>query len=217
MRSDGDRAGPVAVQTPATGAGEPVVDEFSSVLHWLAGIYLTIAGWRIAGAPPSEPKYVLVAAPHTSNWDVPHMLAVAFRCRVRIQWAGKHTLFRPPFGGLMRWLGGIPIDRRAKHGAVEQLADAVQRAERIVLAISPEGTRRRTEHWRSGFYHVARLAQVPMIPGVLDYGAKTAIFGPVLWPTGNVRKDMDRFRSFFEGRAACHPEQFGPVRLEREE
>ncbi len=217
MRSDGERAAPVAAQTPSTGAGEPAADEFPAILHWLAGVYLTIAGWKIGGRPPPEAKYVLVAAPHTSNWDVPHMLAVAFRCRVRVRWAGKHTLFRAPFGGFMRWLGGIPIDRRAKHGTVEQLADAFRSAERMVIAISPEGTRRRTEHWRSGFYHVARLAQVPLVGGVLDYGAKTATFGPVMWPTGNVREDMDWLRGFFEGRTGCHPDQFGPVRLERED
>jgi 1-acyl-sn-glycerol-3-phosphate acyltransferase len=217
MRREGERAAPIASQTAAAGAGEPSHGEFPSILYWLAGTYLTVAGWKIHGGPPSEPKYVLVAAPHTSNWDVPHMLAIAFRCRVRVRWAGKHTLFRAPFGGFMRWLGGIPIDRRAKHGAVEQLVDALRSAETMALAISPEGTRRRTEYWKSGFYHIARLAQVPMIAGVLDYGTKTAIFGPAMWPTGNVREDMDRLRSFFEGRTGCHPEQFGPVRLERED
>ena len=217
MRSDSDRAAPAATQTPAPDAGEARVNEVSPVLHWLAGIYLAVAGWRIDGDPPSEAKYVLVAAPHTSNWDVPHMLAIAFRCRVRIRWAGKHTLFQPPFGAFMRWLGGIPIDRTAQHGAVEQLAEAMQRADRMVLAISPEGTRRRTAFWRSGFYHIARLAQVPLVPGVLDYRSKTAIFGPVFWPSGDVREDMDWLRRFFEGRSGCHPEQFGPVRLRREE
>jgi 1-acyl-sn-glycerol-3-phosphate acyltransferase len=217
MQSDGDKVARVAAPTPAPGADELMLDEFSPILHWLAGVYLAVAGWKIAGGPPDEPKYVLVAAPHTSNWDVSHMLAISFRCKVRVRWAGKHTLFRAPFRGVMRWLGGIPIDRRGKHGAVEQLAEAFGRTDRMVLAISPEGTRRRTEHWRSGFYHIARLAQVPMVCGALDYGTKTATFGPALWATGNIREDMDRLRSFFAGCTGCHPDQFGPVRLEREE
>jgi 1-acyl-sn-glycerol-3-phosphate acyltransferase len=162
------------------------------------------------------PKCVLVAAPHTSNWDFVLMLVMAFACRLNLSWAGKHTLFRPPFGRLMRALGGIPIDRTRPGGTTQQLVEVFRRADRITLVITPEGTRGRTERWRSGFYHLAREAQVPIVLGVLDYGAREAGFGPTVIPSGDIRRDMDAIRAFYVGRTGQHPASFGPVRLAEE-
>jgi 1-acyl-sn-glycerol-3-phosphate acyltransferase len=177
---------------------------------------LKLAGWKHLGQPPAMPKCVVVAAPHTSNWDFVLMLLVSLARRKRFGWAGKHTLFRPPFGAIMRALGGVPIDRNARRGATQQLVSAFERADRLTLVITPEGTRQRTEHWRSGFYHVARLAGVPIVLGLLDYRTQEAGFGPTLVPTGDVTRDMDQIRAFYAGRTGRRPDHFGPVRLAEE-
>ena len=198
-------------------AGQHKCREFPRALKWLGETCLALLGWKTFGEPPAVAKCIVVAAPHTSYWDGPLMLAVAFSFQLRLSWTAKHTLFRPPLGTLMRWLGAIPIDRRRPHGAVRQLAEAFGRADRMTLAISPEGTRAHTEYWKSGFYHIARLADVPVALGVLDYGKKQAGFGPTIHPTGDFARDMDGIRSFYACSRGLHPEKFGPVRLRDEE
>jgi 1-acyl-sn-glycerol-3-phosphate acyltransferase len=177
---------------------------------------LAAFGWKKLGEPPRMAKCVLVAAPHTSNWDFVLMLVVSLACRLDLSWAGKHTLFRPPFRRIMRALGGIPVDRTQRQGITQQIVEAFRRADRLTVVITPEGTRRRTDRWHSGFYHVARLAQVPIVLGLLDYRTKEAGFGPTLVPSGDLGHDMDLVRAFYAGRTGCRPESFGPVRLAEE-
>ncbi len=179
----------------------------------LARRALRLVGWSPLGERPLEEKFVLIAAPHTSNWDLPLMLLLAIHFDLSISWVGKHTLFRRPFGGLMRWLGGIAVDRRAHHDLVAHLSEVFANAERLVIAVPAEGTRGRTEHWKSGFYWIARGAGVPIVLGTLDYATKRGGFGPTLRPTGNVAADMDLIRAFYADKVGLHPEKFGPVRL----
>lgn len=163
------------------------------------------------------PAFVLIAAPHTSNWDLPFTLALSYVYDVPIRWAGKHTLFAPPFGTLMRALGGIPIRRDRRENRVDQLAALFDEHPSLVLTVPAEGTRSRTEHWKSGFYHVARKADVPIVCGYLDYARKRGGFGLVLQPSGDVRADMQRVRDFYADKIGKYPELFGPVRLREEE
>ena len=187
------------------------------MLRFAVRLILRALGWRMDGEAPRIDKYVLIAAPHTSNWDFPLMLAARVQFGVRAAWMGKHTLFRWPFGTLLRALGGIPVDRNSPQNAVEQTSAAILRAERIVVAIPPEGTRKRTEYWKSGFYHIAQAAQIPIVLTYLDYGRKCAGFGPVLDSTLPVDVLMAKAREFYRTVTPKHPDRFGPVRLRQEE
>lgn len=183
---------------------------------FLAGLLLRSSGWEAEGQKPSAKKFVLIAAPHTSNWDLFYLLALAWRLDVKISWMGKHTLFRWPMGRVMRALGGIPVRRSRNANLVEQMADAFAGTGSLFLTVPAEGTRSYVPYWKSGFYHIARTAQVPIVLGYLDYARKRGGFGPELIPTGNVREDMDEVRAFYAGVTGKYPENFGEIRLKEE-
>ena len=172
----------------------PVVN---TLLHRLALLLLKITGWQKEGALPSVPKYVMIAAPHTSNWDLPIMLTLAFAFRARVFWMGKHTLFRQPFGAFFRWLGGVPIDRSKSNNVVEQTIQIIRDCESFVLVVAPEATRKRVAYWKTGFYHIACGAGVPIVLGFLDYRRKVGGMGPLINPSGNIETDMDTIRDFY--------------------
>ncbi len=173
-------------------------------------------GWKVIGRKPPFERYVLVAAPHTSNWDFVFCLGAAWRWDIKLYWMGKNTLFRWPFGGFMRWAGGIPVDRSSSHNLVQQMTEAFEKTPDLVVCIPPQGSRSRREYWKSGFYHIAQGAKVPLILGVLDYKYKEAEFGPAVWPSGNIKADMDIIREFYKDKNGKFPADFGPVRLKDE-
>ena len=177
---------------------------------------LWLGRWKIIGAPPDLPKYVLIGQ-HTSNWDFVWMLAFVSYFRIDVRWIGKDTLFRPPFGAIMRALGGIPVDRSSHHDLVTQMANELKRRDRLILGIAPEGTRKFVDHWKSGFYAIAEQAGVPIVPARLDYGKRIGGFEGVVTPSGNVRADMDQLRAFYAGQQNMNPEWTGTVRLKSEE
>ncbi len=179
---------------------------------------LRALGWRTRGTFPAGcERCVLVAAPHTSNLDLFFLLAFAMAFELRVRWVGKHTLFRFPLGPVMRFLGGMPVDRRSRQDAVAQLATEFARTKNLILVIAPEGTRAHGRHWKSGFYWIARKAGVPIVPSFLDYDAKIAGFGPAIVPSGVLRADMDRLRAVYAGIRGRFPEQQGIVRLAEED
>jgi 1-acyl-sn-glycerol-3-phosphate acyltransferase len=182
----------------------------------LARVVLKIGGWRIEGERPAASSYVLIAAPHTSNWDFIWFIAMALAKDVPVRWLGKHTLFTGPLGYLMRPLGGLPIERSSQQGYVAQIAELFCTPEPVVLVFPAEGTRGRVPYWKSGFYHVARQAKVPVVFGFLDYARKCGGFGPERMMTGNVEADMDCLRAFYGGIAGRYPERQGPIRLREE-
>jgi 1-acyl-sn-glycerol-3-phosphate acyltransferase len=180
-------------------------------------LVLRLLGWRAVGAfPPGCERCVMIAAPHTSNLDLPLMLAFAMAFEIRISWMGKESLFRGLFGRLMSWTGGIPVRRGSRENLVEQMAKLLRERPQLVLAIAPEGTRGRAEHWKSGFYWMAKRAGVPILPGFLDYGTRTAGFGPPLLPSDSLRDDMDHLRAVYAGMRGLYRDCFGPVRLAEE-
>lgn len=182
----------------------------------LAKLYIRLAGWEMEGVRPRSRKIVIIAAPHTSNWDLAYLLAFAVLFGVRISWIGKHTLFRWPMGWLMRRLGGIPVRRHLRENMVDQMARAFTEREELALIVPAEGTRGYVPYWKSGFYHIARTAGVPIVMGFLDYKRKRGGFGEEFMPSGDLKADMDRIRAFYEGMVGKYPEHFGPVRLRDE-
>jgi 1-acyl-sn-glycerol-3-phosphate acyltransferase len=178
---------------------------------------LAATGWQPEGARPSAAKFVLIAAPHTSNWDLLYLLALAAVFGVNVRWMGKHTLFRGPAGPVLRALGGIPIRRHRNENVVQAMARAFAECDELALVVPAEGTRSRAPYWKSGFYHIARSAGVPIVMGYLDYPRRRGGFGPALVPSGDVRADMDRIRAFYADKVGRHPAGSGPVRLREED
>ncbi len=179
----------------------------------VARAFLKATGWQPEGERPSARRYVLIAAPHTSNWDLAYLLALAEVFDVRVSWLGKAPLFRPPLGWLMRRVGGIPVRRDRRTNLVAQVAETFARSSDLALVVPAEGTRSYTEHWKSGFYHIARRARVPIVPGYLDYARRRGGFGAAFEPSGDAKCDMDRIRAFYADKVGKYPECFGPVRL----
>src|SRR3954471_22133271 len=165
--------------------------------HALATAYWRVSRWQLRTEPlPEGGAGVLVGAPHTSNWDFVLMLAITWRLRLQVRWLGKHTLFNAPFGGLMRALGGIPVDRKNPAGIVDDVVGRIAAGERFFLVVTPEGTRGRSAHWKSGFYRIAVDTGLPITLGYVDRPTMTTGLGESIWPTGDVRADMDRIRAF---------------------
>jgi len=165
----------------------------------LARGLLALCDWRVDGEFPDRPKMVAIVAPHTSNWDFIVGILVVFALGLRVRFLGKHTLFNPWLGWLMRWLGGMPVIRDTPQGAVADAAEIIAREERILLGITPAGTRRRGTPWRSGFYNIALAAKVPILPAAFDYGRRSLRLFPLFDPTGNYEADLARLQALYEG------------------
>jgi 1-acyl-sn-glycerol-3-phosphate acyltransferase len=179
----------------------------SSALRALSLAWLRLAGWTVeCQLPPGVTKCVLIAAPHTSNWDLPYTLMVGFSLRLHLYWTGKSSIFRFPFGGVMRWLGGIAVNRAQSSNLVAASAAALKDAQGTVqLVVPPEGTRGATRHWKTGFYYIALTAGVPIVLAYMDYERKLSGLGPVFTPTGDIERDMVEIKAFyapFKGRNA---------------
>jgi 1-acyl-sn-glycerol-3-phosphate acyltransferase len=172
----------------------------NTLLRGFSIAFLKITGWKIEGSlPPDGQKSVLIAAPHTSNWDLPYTLMVAFVLHLNIHWMGKAQIFRPPFRSLMMWLGGIPVRRESANNLVAASAQALQDADGpLQLVVPPEGTRSKVRYWKSGFYYIALGAQVPIVLAYMDYERKIAGLGPVFHPTGDLQADMARIQAFYQ-------------------
>lgn len=182
----------------------------NTVLRGLSLAFLRLAGWRVEGAlPPGAAKAVLIAAPHTSNWDLPYTLMVAFALRLNVVWMGKASIFRAPFGPVMRWLGGIAVHREHRNNLVQASADAIVAAQApLQLIVPPEGTRKKTREWKSGFYYIALAAQVPIVMAYMDYAEKRSGLGPLFTPSGDFDADLQRIKAFYAPFKGRNPAQF---------
>jgi 1-acyl-sn-glycerol-3-phosphate acyltransferase len=161
--------------------------------------------FRVEGEVPDLPKFVIAVAPHTSNWDFIVGAATMFALDLRLAFLAKHTLFRGPFAPLMRWMGGIAVDRASPHGVVDEASRGFSTAERRILAIAPEGTRKPVPHFKSGFLHIARAAGVPVMLASLDYGARCVRLGPTFFPGDDVEAERQRIEAFFAKVQGCRP------------
>ena len=182
----------------------------NTLFRWLSVGFLKLTGWTIEGALPEHArKSVLIAAPHTSNWDLPYTLMVAFPLRLNPYWMGKQSIFKPPFASIMRWLGGIPVNRSQANNLVEASAQAIRVADGpLQLIVPPEGTRSKTRYWKTGFYYIALKAEAPIVMAFMDYGNKRSGLGPVFEPTGNVEADMATIKAFYKPFKGKNADQF---------
>lgn len=167
------------------------------LLALLARLLLKLSGWQVMGSVPALPRYVLVGAPHTSNWDFLLMLLALLKLDVDVHWMGKHTLFARPFGALMLWLGGIPINRSQASNTATQMIERFRAADELVVLITPEGTRAQVERWKTGFYHIAVGANVPIVLGYIDAATKQLGMGPVFHPSGDLQRDIPLIQAFY--------------------
>jgi len=182
-----------------------------SITKMIAIVYLKITGWEVVPHIPDEPKFVLIAAPHTSNVDFPILMAMAFYYGVRIHWIGKDSLFPGPAKYIARYLGGIPVDRSKPGGMVGETIRTYDEADRLMIVIPPEGTRGLVKGWKSGFYHIALGANVPVCCGFMDYKNKRGGFGPMITLTGDMEADLDMIRDFYKDVTGRHPELTAPI------
>ena len=178
--------------------GNPLLKPFFYVF---ARIGLFILGWKSHGKMPDLKKFILVAAPHSSNWDFIFFLLFLFKFQIPVHWMAKESMFAPPFKGLLQRLGGIPIDRSKKKNTVEIMTETFDSSDRLILTIAPSGTRSKVTAWKSGFYRIAHQADVPIVCGFVDYKTKIVGIGPTLYPTGDMEADLNRMRDFYKDKA----------------
>jgi len=187
--------------------------ELNSLLKFIAKKALKTFGWNLKIILPEENKFVLIGAPHTSNWDFPLALLAFWSVDIKIHWIGKNQLFRGPLYYFLTALGGIPVNRKSSHGVIEQIKDRFNHAEQMVLAIAPEGTRSKVEYWKSGFYYIALAAKVPICFGYIDYSTRTLGFHRLIQPSGDIEKDMELISEFYQNIAGKYPHKQGPLRI----
>jgi 1-acyl-sn-glycerol-3-phosphate acyltransferase len=180
---------------PDTGAalprsGDPVSRAIGKLALWALR-------WRVHGEIPNLSKFVIIAAPHTSNWDFVVGIAAKLALGLQVLWLGKDSLFRPPFDTIMRALGGMPVDRTTSRDVVDAMIREFGRRDKLVLALAPEGTRRKVERWRTGFYHIAHGARVPIVTVAIDGEARALQLGPPFHTTGDLDADVRELQSRF--------------------
>lgn len=175
-------------------------------LQRLGRLGMRLMGWRIEGGIPDLEKFVIIVAPHTSNWDFVAALFCDLALDLDARFLAKHSIFIGPFGTWLKSLGGIPVVRSASHNVVGQVATEFARRERMVLAVAPEGTRRKVESWKSGYWHIARAAGVPILPVGLDFAKRAAVIGTPRLTTGSLEDDEAAFKEFFHHVTPRRPE-----------
>ena len=184
---------------PNVGAAVP--QRHTPLLQAIARFAFAGSGWRVVGEVPNLPQFVAIGAPHASSWDFFLAMLLIFGLGVRVSWLAKHTLFRWPLGGLMRWLGGIAVDRTQRHHVVDQVVNAFATQPKLIVGLMPEGSRKRAgqpvKEWKTGFYYIARGAKVPILPLYLNNSTKQVVFGPLLTPTGDIEADLAQLQKFY--------------------
>jgi 1-acyl-sn-glycerol-3-phosphate acyltransferase len=182
-------------------------------LSWLAKTIFFLISWEIVGNLPKEKKFVIIIGPHTSNWDFFMFILVKFACKLRVSFIGKHTIFIGPAGWVLRKLGGIPVERSSSHNVVDTIVDEFLKRESMIFALSPEGTRSYLDHWKSGFYHIARKANVPVVAAFLDTQTKTIGWGPSFIMGDDKHKDLNKIREFFVDKKGFKQHRYSLVRF----
>jgi 1-acyl-sn-glycerol-3-phosphate acyltransferase len=185
----------------------PIVN---TLLRWFSIVFLKLMGWKVVGKlPANADKSVLIAAPHTSNWDLPYTLMVCFALRLNVYWMGKTSIFKRPFRSVMMWLGGIPVDRSQSNNMVAASSTAIMNATSpLQLIVPPEGTRSGTRFWKTGFYYIALGAGVPIVMAYLDYDKKVGGLGPAFQTTGDIDADMVAIKAFYASVKGKNADQF---------
>lgn len=185
----------------------PGVIHFMRLLSWLV---LKLSGWKVVNVAPATGSYLIIAAPHTSNWDFPLGIAIAFHLRLKVYFIAKHTLFNGFAGPIMRWLGGVPLNRGASKNFVDASVEIYANSENLIFAIAPEGTRSSVGRWKTGFYHMAKGANVPLALAYFDFSKRIGGIGKMLNTTENIDADMQAIADFYEPVIGKYPNNFNP-------
>ncbi len=189
---------------------------YARIIRGLCSWLLRRGGWTYHFKLPESPKYVIIGAPHTSNWDFVLMFLVSRAAGLRVNWVGKDSLFKGPMGNFMHWLGGVRVNRSSRNNFVQAAIQAFEENEELHLILAPEGTRSKTGHWKSGFYFIALGARVPILLAAVDFPSRHLQVDFALMPTGNVKADMDIVRAYYAGKRGKFPDQQGEIRLQAE-
>lgn len=181
--------------------------------RWIGRTLAAAVRWQVQVQPP-PPRCVIIGAPHTSNWDLPVTLLLMLASGLKLRWLAKDTLFRGPFGWLLRRFGGIPVNRRSRNNLVDQMVEAFRSNSELLIALLPEGTRSHVPYWKTGFYYIALQAGVPIVLGFADYRRRIVGLGPVLHPTGDIHADFAIIRDFYTGITGKNPGQQGMIQIQ---
>ena len=183
------------------------------ILKWFASAILKLGGWKLGGELPDTKKFIIAGGPHTTNQDGFMMALAMWSLRLKLSWIGKKELFKGPFSWLLKKVGGVPIDRQRSANVVQQVADQFKASERMVLVISPEGTRKKTDHWKTGFYWMAYDGEVPIMPARINYVNKTIELGPPFHPSGDIENEMQVIWDYLGKGVGKNPELMSDMRL----
>jgi len=170
-----------------------------SAFKAISRLVLKLKGWTVTGTVPNVEKYVIISAPHTSNWDFVYAVLMAGANNINLHWMGKHSIFKWPFSTVMTWMGGIPVKREKNNNIVDETIDVFNKRESFVVAIQPEGSRDKVRYWKTGFYNIAHGAGVPVLLAYLDYEKKECGFGPLFHLSDNLEEDMKKIKAFYVG------------------
>lgn len=185
--------------------------------QWLGRSIIKVAGWKVAGGVPQSKSMIIIAAPHTSNWDLFFLMGAAYTFHLQIHFLIKNSLFVPVVGSILSFLGGIPVDRSGTHNLVANLVTRINASDGLSLVIPPAGTRKYTDYWKSGFYRIALEANIPIVCGYLDYAEKEAGLGLSFYLSGNMTEDMDRIREFYAPKTGRFPDKISRILFREEE
>ncbi|MFV2005343.1 MAG: lysophospholipid acyltransferase family protein [Gammaproteobacteria bacterium] len=186
------------------------------MLRIFSRIILKLIGWKVDVTLPKEKKLVMIGAPHTTNWDLPIGLLCFWSVSIHLTWVGKKQLFFWPLGTLLRALGGIPVDRGVNSGFIEQIAHQFDARKEMIFGLTPEGTRSKSAYWKTGFYYIALKAKVPVCLAYVDYPSRTIGFGKIIKTTGDIDKDFELIKTFYQDKKGKHPENQGPVEIKKQ-
>ena len=176
---------------------------------------LNSLGWTIQADLPDIKKYIVIAAPHTSNWDFPLGIMAAKAIHLKSHWMGKHTLFRWPYGWYFRAIGGTPVHREQGKNYIGQMADLFARSDKLILALAPEGTRSKKDHWKTGFHYIARAANIPVLMAYLDYENKRVGTGGLFYPGDDIEADFNHIRQFYKDKRGKNPENASLIQVRK--
>ena len=179
------------------------------MLKTLSKIILKLIGWHVDATLPKEKKFVVIGAPHTTNWDLPIGLLCFWSLPIHLTWVAKKQLFVGPLDYLFRAMGGIPVHT----GFIEQIAQQFDQREEMIFGLTPEGTRSKTEYWKTGFYYIALQAKVPICLAYVDFPSRTFGLGEMIIPSGDINKDFEIIKAFYQDKRGKRPENQGPVQI----
>ncbi len=199
---------PPSGMTVVPEVGDLVPRRGGKLARGFAKFMMSLFGWKVEGVVPNAEKFMVIGAPHTSYLDWFIVMGAAYILSVRISWIGKHSLFEKPWGGLLKYLGGVPVDRRQTNGTVGSVVEQFDKHEKLILCITPEGTRAKVRgKWKKGFYYMAQGADVPIVAAAFDFGNKIVRFGPTFKPSGDIEADLPTIISYFDGVEGYHPQE----------